>query len=257
MTQPTDSVIAEYLQPQDSLLAKMLVHTEIPGKEGIPIPYQLRTDDGITGIVLVCFFILTYVLSNGKHFLLQQLKSFFSTRERSNLFAEETNVDFRYRLLLVLNTCLVMGLLLFEYIGNQEAAQLHTHPIRWLSIYVGIILAYYVVKYLFYTFINWIFFDKTRCKSWLDSYFLVFILEGLLLFPLLLLVIYFDLSVENKLLFTGIILILGKIMLLYKCGSIFFGKIYRIFYLIVYFCALEIVPCFLLGRILITISSLL
>lgn len=257
MTRPTDSLTVEYLQPQDSVLAKMLARTEIPGKEGIPVPYQLRTDDSITGVVLLCFFILTYVLSNGKHFLLQQLKGFFSIRERSNLFAEETNVDFRFRLLLVVNTCLVAGLLLFEHIGNYASPQLHAHPVRWLGIYAGISLAYYAAKYLSYTFINWIFFDKAKCKIWLDSFFLVFAVEGLLLFPLLLLVVYFDLSVENKLLFVGIIFLLGKIMLLCKSAGIFFVKFHRAFYLIVYFCALEIVPCFLLGRTLITISSLL
>lgn len=257
MTPATDSTTVAYLQSQDSLLANMLARTEIPGREGVPVPYQLRTDDGITGIILLCFFILAYVLSNGKHFLLQQLKDFFSIRERSNLFAEETNVDFRYHMLLVLNTCLVTGLLLFEHIGNYNPVLLHAHPIRWLCIYTGISLAFYLGRYLSYTFINYIFFDKTRRKFWSDAYSLVFVLEGLLLFPLLLLVIYFDLSMENKLLFIGFIFFLSRIMLLYKCAGIFFGKIHRAFYLIVYFCALEIVQCFLLGRTLITISSLL
>ena len=78
-----------------------------------------------------------------------------------------------------------------------------------------------------------------------------------LLPSLLLLVVYFDLDAEKKVLFIAFVLVLGKILLFCKCAGIFFGKYYRAFYLIVYFCALEILPSFLLGRTLITISSLL
>lgn len=240
-----------YLQAQDSLLARLLTYTEVPGREGVPVPYQLRTDDGITTLVLLSFFILAYVLSKGKYFLAQQAKEFFSTRERPSFFDEETNVDFRYRILLVLNTCLIAGLLLFEQFAPHAPGRL------WgLAVYVGVCLSYYVLKFATYSFTNWVFFNKSKQKPWQHAYSLIFGVEGILLFPVLLLLVYFDLPIDKKLIFAGLVIILGKILLFCKCASIFFGKKQRAFYLIVYFCALEIVPCFVLGRTIITISSL-
>ncbi len=246
-----------YLHAQDSLLSRLLTYTEVPGKEGVPVPYQLRTDDGITGVILLCFFILTYVLSKGKYFLLQQGKDFFSTRERPSFFDEETNLDFRYRLLLVVNTCLVVGVWLFEQFDRHLLPSPHgAAHLAYLGFYAGLCLVYYILKCGFYAFVNRVFFNKNKQKPWMNAYSLIFGVEGVLLFPVLLLLVYFDLSVDKKLILSCIVLLFGKIMLFCKCASIFFGKTYRVFYLIVYFCALEIVPCFILGRTLITISSL-
>ena len=36
------------------------------GMAGEPVPYQLRNDFAITGIVFLCFFLVTYSLKNGQ-----------------------------------------------------------------------------------------------------------------------------------------------------------------------------------------------
>lgn len=151
---PVDSLQVHYCQPQDSLMATMVQRTEIPGRPGVPLPYQLRTDDGITSVILLCMCMLAYVLSRGRHFLWQQVKDFFSTRERSSLFAEETNTDVRYRVLLLLHTGLVFGLLVFEYLSGRMPTALHAHPIRWLGLYIVACLAYYLLKCALYSFAN-------------------------------------------------------------------------------------------------------
>lgn len=38
------------------------------GVQGIPIPYSPRMDDGITVILLCCFFLSAYVLSRSRRF---------------------------------------------------------------------------------------------------------------------------------------------------------------------------------------------
>ena len=43
----------------------------VVGMEGIPIPYSPRMDDGITVVLLCCFFLSAYVLSRSRKFLLQ------------------------------------------------------------------------------------------------------------------------------------------------------------------------------------------
>ncbi len=70
------------------------------GAQGIPIPYSPRMDDGITVILLCCFFLSAYVLSRSRRFLLQLVKDFLLHRERTSIFATSTAGDMRYLLLL-------------------------------------------------------------------------------------------------------------------------------------------------------------
>ncbi len=252
----TDTVTTEYLHPQTSLLNQMINQVIIYGKEGTPLPYQMENDNGIMVAIICCFFLFTFLIAGGKNYIIQQLKSFIYPNRHSSLFAEESYLDLKYQCLFILNTCLTTSILLFQNLNITQTSATDTHSAKWLLLYAGIIFIYYIIKYIFYSFTNWIFFNKEQKKEWIKSYFFTFIFEGLLLFPVLLTTTYFEFSVTNKLIFIGIIFLLGKIMLFYKSSYIFFNKIYRAFYLIVYFCALEIVPCILLWTILIVISSL-
>ena len=79
------------------------------GAEGVPIPYSPRMDDGITIVLLCCFFLSAYVLSRSRRFLLQLVKDFLLHRERTSIFATSTAGDMRYLLLLILQTCILSG----------------------------------------------------------------------------------------------------------------------------------------------------
>ena len=57
------------------------------GAQGIPIPYSPRMDDGITVILLCCFFLSAYVLSRSRRFLLQLVKDFMHHRVRTSIIA--------------------------------------------------------------------------------------------------------------------------------------------------------------------------
>ena len=54
----------------------LLMAWAVVGTEGIPIPYSPRMDDGITVVLLCCFFLSAYVLSRSRKFLLQLVKDF-------------------------------------------------------------------------------------------------------------------------------------------------------------------------------------
>ena len=65
----------------------LLMAWAVVGTEGIPIPYSPRMDDGITVVLLCCFFLSAYVLSRSRKFLLQLVKDFLLHRERTSIFA--------------------------------------------------------------------------------------------------------------------------------------------------------------------------
>ena len=221
------------------------------GMRGMELPYQLRSDWMVTCVLFLCFILVSYVLAHGKKHLEQQFKNFA-------LSNDTTASDVRYTLVLILQTCILSGFCVYDYFSDHDLLLFRTvsHCLL-LSIYIGYVVFFFVIKWLLYSFVNWIFFNKTRNIIWLESYFNVVIGAGFLLFPIVLLIVYFDLSPQIAPYFIGFVIIIAKILLFYKCFSNFFNKFYGAFHLILYFCALEILPDFVLWKGIILANNIL
>ncbi len=225
------------------------------GFEGTPISYSPRTDDAIALTLLVCFFLSSIALARGKKFLSQQVKDFVLHRERTSIFDSSTAADVRYLLVLVLQTCVLSGITFLNYFHDTCPALMdHVSSLLLLGIYVGFCLAYFLLKWLLYMFLGWTFFDKNKTNIWLESYSALIYYVGFALFPFVLFLVYFDLSLTNLVIIGSIILIFTKILMFYKWIKLFFHQFSGLFLLILYFCALEIVPCLLLYQAVIFTS---
>lgn len=228
------------------------------GFEGTPISYSPRTDDAIALTLLVCFFLSSIALARGKKFLSQQVKDFVLHRERTSIFDSSTAADVRYLLVLVLQTCVLSGITFLNYFHDTCPALMdHVSSLLLLGIYVGFCLAYFLLKWLLYMFLGWTFFDKNKTNIWLESYSALIYYVGFALFPFVLFLVYFDLSLTNLVIIGSIILIFTKILMFYKWIKLFFHQSSGLFLLILYFCALEIVPCLLLYQGMIQMNNIL
>ena len=228
------------------------------GFEGTPISYSPRTDDAIALTLLACFFLSSIVLARGKKFLSQQVKDFVLHRERTSIFDSSTAADVRYLLVLVLQTCVLSGITFLNYFHDTCPALMNqVSPLLLLGIYVGFCLAYFLLKWLIYMFLGWTFFDKNKTNIWLESYSALIYYVGFALFPFVLFLVYFDLSLTNLVIIGSIILIFTKILMFYKWIKLFFHQFSGLFLLILYFCALEIVPCLLLYQGMVRINDIL
>ena len=67
-------------------------------------------------------------------------------------------------------------------------------------------------------------------------------MEGIVLFPAVLLQTYFGMSERNVIIYFVIVLFLVKIVTFFKCYIVFFRRNVVKLQIILYFCALEIVP---------------
>lgn len=228
------------------------------GFEGTPISYSPRTDDAIALTLLACFFLSSIALARGKKFLSQQVKDFVLHRERTSIFDSSTAADVRYLLVLVLQTCVLSGITFLNYFHDTCPALMdHVSSLLLLGIYVGFCLAYFLLKWLLYMFLGWTFFDKNKTNIWLESYSALIYYVGFTLFPFVLFLVYFDLSLTNLVIIGSIILIFTKILMFYKWIKLFFHQFSGLFLLILYFCALEIVPCLLLYQGMIQMNNIL
>lgn len=228
------------------------------GFEGTPISYSPRTDDAIALTLLACFFLSSIALARGKKFFSQQVKDFVLHRERTSIFDSSTAADVRYLLVLVLQTCVLSGITFLNYFHDTCPALMdHVSSLLLLGIYVGFCLAYFLLKWLLYMFLGWTFFDKNKTNIWLESYSALIYYVGFALFPFVLFLVYFDLSLTNLVIIGSIILIFTKILMFYKWIKLFFHQFSGLFLLILYFCALEIVPCLLLYQGMIQMNNIL
>lgn len=222
------------------------------------IPYSLKSDDGVAVVLLICFFLLTYILAGNKKYLLLQGKNFILHKDRTSLFASSSVLNAGFSVLLILQTCFLASIILLSYINYKcpdFVQEVHPHII--LSTYILAAIIYILFKWVLYSFIGWIFFDKSTISAWLDAYSTLVYYLGFILFPYTLLLVYFDVDIKIMLTFALVVLIIAKILILYKWLKFFFNNIYGLSLLILYFCALEIMPCFLFYRAWLDINSLL
>lgn len=219
------------------------------GMPGEPLPYLLHTDWFVTTCLYLCMLLTCIAFAKEKKYLLQKAKAFTISRNRSSMFDDSTVSDVRYTFLLKFNTCVLLGFCVYYYYAYHMPVLFEKIAHAWLlGIFIGSIGFFILFKWLLYKFINWIFFQKVRNTIWITSYFNLFIWLGILLLPAILVIVYFDISTQTSLTIIGSLIIFAKISLFWKCFSNFFEKIYGSFHLILYFCALEILPDLILWK---------
>lgn len=228
------------------------------GFEGEPLSYSPRTDDAVALTLLSCLFLSSIALSRGKKFLSQQVKDFVLYRERTSIFDSSTAADLRYLIVLVVQTCVLAGITFFNYFHDTRPVLMErVSPLLLMGIYVGCCLAYFLLKWVLYMFLGWVFFDKNRTNVWLESYSTLIYYLGFALFPYVLFLVYFDLNLTNLVVIGLVILIFTKILMFYKWIKLFFHQFDTVFLLILYFCALEIIPCLLLYQGMVEVNNIL
>ena len=215
----------------------------LEGMVGEPIPYLLRSDWLVTCVLFFCLFICCSVFSKGGKYWFLVFRNFTQIRERNSMFDEISSYSTHHFFLLVFHACLMVGLCLYYYWvdANSVLFEKVSHGFLLMG-FVGEVIVLLLLKWILYQIVNWTFFQKVRNLLWLRAYFHLLAGIGLLLLPVFLLAVYFDLSLKVSFVFIAFLLVFAKTVLFWKCFSNFFGKFYGSFHLILYFCALEILP---------------
>ena len=253
---PKDVSLPQYYR--ETFFAKdTLLHPELPGGRfgvaGDPVPYTVRSDNAITIMLLFCFIMAVLVYSYSRQLIGHQFKDFFyPTRTESHI----ENSGYRFLYFLGLQTCLLLGISYYFYIsyGVTETLVLDT-PYELIGIFFAVFIAYFVCKLLLYYLVNSVFFDgKKRGQLKWDIAFIT-ALEGIALFPAVVVQVYFNLSVQNVVYYFIFVLFLTKFLTFYKCWTIFFKQNSGFLQIILYLCALEIVPMLVLWGVLVMITN--
>jgi len=241
--------------------ADTLYHPELSGGRvgvaGDPIPYTIHNDNIITGLLLCSFLLIMFILSHISTFLLHQTRNFFyATKVEQNL--NETGLEVKFQLVCLCITSLFYSLLFYIYATRTITDSfILTSEYALLGIYAITFIVYFALKALTYTVVNSVFFDHKKNLQFLASSLFINSVEGVALFPLVLLLAYFQFSMQNAVIYCIFILALAKILTFYKAYIIFFKQKGYILQLFLYFCALEMIPLVMLWSGLLGITLIL
>ncbi len=220
------------------------------GVSGILAPYAVSNDNTVAALLLGCFVMAMVAFSLSRNFLERQTKGFFRI-SRSKESLAETDSEVRFLSILLAQTSLLGSILYYFFARNNGSGRLESESqIAAIGCFFGIFVAYFLFKYLVYGFVNWVFFDRKNNVQWKRSQLFLSSLEGVLLFPVVLLLVYFSLSLNAALIYTLIVMLIIKMLAFYKGYTIFFKRIGASLQIILYFCALELMPLMVLWGVL-------
>lgn len=212
------------------------------GIAGEERPYRFKDDSVVTIVLLLSLFLMTWVFTRSRHYLSAKASEYFNNRRHRDNPADIQH-GLNGKVLILLQTCCITGLILFGItLETQNQVFQHVEPYKILTCTILLSVGYYLVKIALYRFVNSIFFDRSSCGMWNETYQLHILLTGLLLLPIVLLIVYFEVSFVRLSAYLLMLIALAKALLLYKCRHIFFNYTLGWVHLFLYFCTLEIVP---------------
>ncbi len=222
------------------------------GIAGDPVPYQLQSDTFVTCSLMLSFFVVVFIIARSARLLGMQFRYFFHNYDREQIFALKSESEVKSSFFIVLLSCFLLSLLFFNYTQVRMTSVFNqVPPYKLLLIYTCILLVYYALRYVMCGIVHWTFFSPVSRGQWSNAHMLIVLAQSLLYFMLVLVVVYFDLSIETAIVLFICILALAELMIFYKIKQIFFGYTFGTLHLFLYFCTLEIVPLLVLWKVLV------
>ncbi len=229
-----------------------------PGIEGTPLFRDPCSSDLLILIVLFFSFVALFVLSKTRHYFFQRIHDFFMVHGPVRKFVVNTVGDARSVGILVIQTVVLSAILFFSYFIHTNGLLAKSVPVPViLLLYSLLVLVYFFMKWGMYSFLGWVFFNRKQTDIFIDAYYTVFIMIGFILYPVVLFIIFSYLPPLDVAKIGLCILIFAKILILYKWLKLFSQKFFRRLLLILYFCALEIIPCILFCQCMIQMNNML
>ena len=227
------------------------------GTAGDPVPYTIARDNVITLLLLGCFMLAAVSLSKSMRFMTRQLKEFFRVHHGSVSDITETAAEVRFQFFLVMQTCLLQALVYFFYVQIYVSDTFVVDQYAVTGVFVCVFAAFHTAKAIVYWLSGLVFFGRHRTELWMKSFLFILSLEGLLMFPVVMLQAYFYLPVKATLICVSLIVAFFRILSFYKTYGIFFAHRRAYLQNFLYFCTLEIMPVAALLGFLAAVSSYL
>lgn len=212
---------------------------DLPRYEGLPMTRFTDQNNWVTGIILFVIFLFWAVWRFSGQFFALKTSGLLNIHSRKNFVGDEAK-RFSSDIVFVTIHILVLSLFLYQifyYLGEfKSGIGLYLYCVSGL-------VALHSIKYLINRYLTYVFYDYQMYTLWKQSYNINNYILGILFIPVVLGMVYGGESVFELCLATGgFVFLLLLILYVYRLFVIFFKDLASLLYLILYLCALEIIP---------------
>lgn len=204
----------------------------------------------LPGILLPGLFLFTWIKYAYSKYLVQIVSSTVNYQVSGRLFRERNallrNMSVGLNLIFAIN----VGLLVLYLFNFYHITQINHNLFISLLIYSIGITVVYTVKIFFCKVLGYIFLVREEFAEYVHNVTLFNKNIGMFLFPVVILYPYVDHPLKPVVIYTGIVLYIIMILLRsLRSFQIIIRKGVSVFYLILYLCAVEILPVLLLIKL--------
>ena len=217
------------------------------GLQAEPMAQTIANNQWVILLLFASFFFFAISYRRGAKYLQHLFSSLFMVHTRGNLFDETTINENQLKLSLILLTFVTEGIALYHLlVGNTMPQGELIFPLIVGSIIICAL--YYLAQRILYNVLGNIFSTRQQTDAFIDSFNTINLFIGLFLTPLILAMIFLPATTQIGVLLCIVFYILSRLIIIYKGIRFFLPHIYASLYLILYLCALEISPIFLMGK---------
>ena len=210
---------------------------------GAPIPYNFGNDNLLQTLFLFSILGIAYVFVLNGGSILQRIKSLFYYSRNSKPYNNQTHINRVCNLILYAQCVFALSVLAFTQARYDCGALFLKKSHIFIGAYALFFALVILFKRLTYDIVNHILFTPHQKREWRNSYFFTMQLSGFILFPLVLAILIMP-HVPHRVytVYLAVTAIICLLMLISRCKKLIFMQKNGFLDIILYLCALEILP---------------
>jgi hypothetical protein len=203
----------------------------------------------VAGLLLLSLFVFSWMKILYQKYILQEITALINYQASLRLLREKNVLFKNMSVGLTIVFAINLGLFLYYVLSFFHISQVVTSDFISVLIYCASIAAFYSIKSLLCRLIGYLFLSQPEFSEYVHNITVFNKNTGLLLFPFVVTIPYINDSIKPIILYSGIILFLGiYILRIIRGFQIIIHKGVSSFYLILYLCAVEILPVLLIVK---------
>ncbi len=222
------------------------------------MPYLLRNDDLLIAAFLLSFLLIVWAVSRSWVFLEGWWTGFFNDEGKRKKFTKHLEVQLNGVVPIIVSVSLLLGVLLASYVQREVPELFQFWKPQEVYLWgCGALLGFILLKQLLYLLVNYTFFSASSTAEWARSYLVTLLVEGVMLFPLVVATLFLDLSSVWQQIWFWSIVGLVELLRLLKLKVIFFHGVLGYVHIFLYFCTLNLATTYVAWQQLTHIKLLL
>lgn len=225
---------------------------------GKAMPLLASHNTVVSFLLLFGFFLFFYLLVSRSRYMSEEIKRFFSARDRGSLFDQSkgsvTYVNFCLVALFVISVGVILFRVVYFEVSSEPfgiADTISEHIVQIIGwhhilpiLFLAITALYLILRSLILRFLKYVFLsEEPQAMRLLHNYFQVLYMLGFSLYPIAVLIVYAPVRFYYALECLALVeIVCAFLLIIYKICQIFLNRSHASLYILLYLCMLEFMP---------------